>query len=139
MPDVHTKKQRSYNMSMIRAKNTKPEIRLRKAISLAGIRGYRLHYKLPGKPDIVFPSRRIAVFVDGCFWHKCPKCFIIPQTHKSFWKKKIETNVSRDKEVNLLLKKSGWRVFRFWEHTLCKSPEQAAIKIITCLKNTDKF
>jgi len=121
-------------MSMIRAKNTKPEISLRKAMAQTGICGYRLHYKLPGKPDIVFPSRKIAIFVDGCFWHKCPKCFIMPQTRKSFWKKKIESNTKRDKEVNRLLKKSGWKVFRFWEHALRKSPEQAAVRIIASLK-----
>jgi DNA mismatch endonuclease (patch repair protein) len=120
MTDVLTKKQRSYCMSRIRAKDTQPEVILRKALSSAGLKGYRLHYKLIGKPDIVFPKRRIAIFIDGCFWHRCPKCFIKPGTNKSFWKKKIDSNVKRDKTVNAELKSKGWKVLRIWEHELRK-------------------
>ncbi|MGD0336334.1 MAG: very short patch repair endonuclease [Candidatus Omnitrophota bacterium] len=120
MTDVLTKKQRSYCMSQIRARDTQPEIILRKAISSAGISGYRLNYRLLGKPDIVFPKRKIAVFIDGCFWHKCPRCFIKPDTNKKFWNEKIASNVKRDKIVNTELKRKGWKVLRIWEHELRK-------------------
>jgi len=107
-------------MSQIKGKDTQPEIILRKALSSAGLKGYRLHYKLLGKPDIVFPKKKIMVFIDGCFWHKCPKCFIKPKTNKSFWNKKIDSNVKRDDIVNLELKRKGWEVIRIWEHELRK-------------------
>jgi len=137
MTDVLTKKQRSYNMSMIRAKNTQPEIRLRKILSASGLRGYRFHYKLLGKPDIVFPKKRIAIFIDGCFWHKCPRCFIKPETNKRFWKQKIDSNIKRDRLVNARLKKEGWIVLRIWEHEI---PNEKIIKrkIIGRIKNEQK-
>jgi len=118
MTDVLTKKQRSYCMSQIRGRDTQPEIFLRRAISGAGLKGYRLHYKLLGKPDIVFPKRKVVIFIDGCFWHKCPKCFIRPGTNRGFWHKKIDSNVKRDKTVNAQLKGKGWKVLRIWEHEL---------------------
>lgn len=120
MTDVLTKEQRSYNMSMIRAKNTQPEIILRKILSGSGVRGYRLHYKLIGKPDIVFPKRKIAIFIDGCFWHKCLKCFIKPGTNRKFWSKKIDSNVKRDNAVNAELRDRGWKILRIWEHELSR-------------------
>jgi len=120
MTDVLTKRQRSYCMSQIKGKDTQPEIILRKVLSSAGLKGYRLHYKLPGKPDIVFPKKKIVVFIDGCFWHKCPKCFIKPETNKSFWNKKIDSNVKRDDIVNSELKRKGWEIIRIWEHELRK-------------------
>src|SRR3989338_4707861 len=112
MADVLTKKQRSYCMSRIRAEDTRPEIIFRKAIAGAGIQGYRLHYKLLGKPDIVFPKRRIAIFIDGCFWHKCPKCFPDLSTAKRYWVNKIQSNIDRDIRVSKELKKTGWKVIR---------------------------
>lgn len=120
MTDVLTKKQRSYCMSRIHAKDTQPEIILRKIISEAGIRSYRVHYKLTGKPDIVFPRRKIAIFIDGCFWHKCSRCFIKPRTNKGFWNKKIDSNTKRDGVVNAELKRKGWKIIRIWEHELRK-------------------
>ena len=103
-------------MSRIRDKNTVPELTLRKAVSSSGLRGYRLHYGLPGKPDIVFPRRKIAVFIDGCFWHKCPKCFTEPATNNRFWIEKIASNIKRDRLVNIELRRNGWKVLRVWEH-----------------------
>ncbi len=120
MTDVLTRRQRSYCMSRIRSKNTRPEIILRKAISKTGIRGYRLNCGLSGKPDIVFPKRKIVIFIDGCFWHKCPKCFKSPKTNKKFWLEKIEGNKRRDIKVNRHYKKMGWRIIRIWEHDLKK-------------------
>ena len=136
MPDVHTKKQRSYNMSMIKCRDTNPEISLRKLLFANGIRGYRVHYKLPGKPDIVFPRKKIAVFIDGCFWHKCPKCFIEPRTNKVFWKEKISSNIKRDKDVNKQLKKMGWKIIRIWEHDVKKNLNKSYLKILNEIKIT---
>ena len=135
MTDVLTKEQRSYNMSQIKGRDTKPEISLRKLLFRKGARGYRTRYKLNGKPDIVFSKKKIVIFIDGCFWHKCPKCFIEPETRKKFWKEKLNGNVKRDREVNRLLEKEGWKVLRFWEHQIRKSAEKAAKKIMQELKH----
>jgi DNA mismatch endonuclease, patch repair protein len=119
--DVLTKKQRAYNMSRIKGKNTKPELNLRKHLTKKGMRGYRIHMKIYGKPDIVFPKYHIAIFIDGCFWHKCKKCFTVPQTNKSFWMKKINANVQRDIIVSRKLRKEGYTVIRLPEHEIRNS------------------
>lgn len=114
--DVHTPLQRSYNMSQIKCKDTKPEILIRKWLFAQGFR-YRLHSKyLPGKPDIVFTTKKIAIYVHGCFWHKhrC-KYFKWPETNKEFWVEKITANVNRDKKNYLKLKKMGWKYIILWE------------------------
>lgn len=129
MVDVLTKKQRSYNMSMIKAKDTTPEIALRKLLYAHGVRGYRTHYNLPGKPDIVFPKKKVAVFVDGCFWHKCPRCFIKPKTNISFWTDKIASNIRRDTIVNTELGQKGWKVVRIWEHEVRRDLNRCYLKI----------
>lgn len=120
-------------MSQIRGKNTAPEIKLRKMLFAAGIRGYRIHYNLPGKPDVVFIKKKIAIFVDGCFWHKCPVDFQEPATRKEFWIKKIQSNIDRDKKVNEQLKRDGWTVIRIWEHEIKKEPEKTVKKIVALL------
>ena len=129
MTDVLTREQRTFNMSKIRGKNTGPEIKLRKLLWSQGLRGYRIHYNLPGKPDIVFTKKKIAIFIDGCFWHKCPICFQEPETRKEFWMKKIQSNVERDKTVNEQLKVDGWTVMRFWEHDIRKKSDNVIKKI----------
>lgn len=129
MADVLSPEQRKLNMSRIRAKNTGPEVKLRKMLSAEGIRGYRIHYKLPGKPDIVFTKKKIVIFIDGCFWHKCPVCFKVPETRKDFWMKKIQSNIDRDKKVNEQLKDGGWTILRFWEHDIRKKPDAIVQKI----------
>lgn len=134
MADVLTKEQRSYNMSMIKGRNTKPEIALRRLLFSKGIKGYRVNYKLTGKPDIVFSVKKVAVFIDGCFWHKCPKCFKKPATNRAFWRKKIDSNIKRDKVVNAELKKKGWKVVRIWEHEL-RNEKIVKRKIIDRLRN----
>ncbi len=133
MADVLTPDQRKHNMSRIRAKNTGPEVRLRKRLYAAGVRGYRIHYNLPGKPDIVFTKKRIIIFIDGCFWHKCPVCFQEPETRKEFWLKKIQSNIDRDKRVNEQLEKDGWKIIRIWEHEIRKEPEAAVKRIVAHL------
>ncbi len=132
MVDVHTKKQRSYNMSQIKAKDTKPEIKLRKELFSSGVKGYRIHAKIIGKPDIIFSKQKVAVFIDGCFWHKCPRCYKEPQAHNKFWSEKIKTNKIRDRKINSQLKKEGWRVLRFWEHEIKNNLSSCVNKI----KNT---
>lgn len=117
MPDVMTKKQRSYNMSRIRGKNTKPEELVRKYLFAQGFR-YRKNDKCyPGKPDIVLPKYHTIVFVHGCFWHQHPGCKAarIPETNKKFWADKFEKNVRRDKAVKKQLEVMGWRVIVVWE------------------------
>jgi DNA mismatch endonuclease (patch repair protein) len=129
MTDVLTPAQRKLNMSRIRGKNTGPEAKIRKMLIAEGIRGYRLHFRLPGKPDIVFTKKKIAIFIDGCFWHKCPVCFQEPETRKEFWMKKIQSNVDRDKKVNKQLEDDRWTVLRFWEHDVRKNPDTIVKKI----------
>jgi len=104
-------------MSAIRAKNTKPELILRKALWKSGIRGYRLHWKkAPGRPDICFPSKKIAIFVHGCFWHKCPYCKpSSPKSHILFWINKFKSNEQRDKIKLKELKQAGWKTMVIWE------------------------
>ena len=126
--DVKSPEARSKNMSAIRSRNTKPEIKLRKALFKLGLR-FRVNYKLTGKPDIVFPGKKLAVFVDGCFWHCCPQCYREPDTNKEYWKKKAEVNIKRDKKVNTMLAEEGWRVLRFWEHEVKKDLSRVVDKI----------
>jgi DNA mismatch endonuclease (patch repair protein) len=137
MTDVLTPEQRKRNMSCIRGKNTEPEIILRKLLFSHGVRGYRIHYNLPGKPDIVFIKKKVAIFIDGCFWHKCSICFQEPETRKDFWMKKISSNVERDKKVNLQLQNEGWRVIRIWEHEIRKEPDRVVQRIYNLLKDQD--
>lgn len=114
--DIVDLKTRSRMMAAVRSRNTKPEILLRKALWEAGLRGYRLRKGLPGRPDMVFPRHKVAVFVDGCFWHGCPRCYKAPENNKAFWRAKLAENRSRDEAVNAKLRQLGWRVVRFWEH-----------------------
>jgi len=129
MSDVLTPEQRRLNMERIHGKNTSPELKIRRLLCKGGIRGYRIHYDLPGKPDIVFVKKKIAIFIDGCFWHKCPVCFIEPETRKEFWLDKIDRNVTRDRKIEEELLSHGWTVLRFWEHDVRKKPEIVIKKI----------
>lgn len=117
MADVHSKATRSFNMSRIRDKNTKPEIAVRKFLFSNGFR-YRLHVKdMPGKPDVVLPKYNTVIFVHGCYWHGHSGCkyFVVPKSRSAWWLKKIEGNVERDNRNIRSLKKGGWRVFVVWE------------------------
>ena len=109
----------SRRMARVRQKGTRCEIGLRKALHAKGLR-YRLHVPLLTKPrrivDIVFPSARLAVFVDGCFWHGCPEHASWPKSNADFWREKIETNRSRDLDTNQRLAALGWETVRIWEH-----------------------
>ena len=107
---------RSEVMSRIRGKgNEKTEVRLARLLRKAGIRGWRRHLPIPGRPDFSFRKMKVAVFVDGCFWHGCPKCFRLPKQNREFWRAKIEGNRRRDRSVNGRLRRLGWKVVRIWE------------------------
>lgn len=117
MADVHTKEQRSYNMSRIKGKNTKPEILVRKFLHQQGFR-FRIHdRKLPGKPDIVLLKYGVVLNIHGCFWHGHEGCkdFVIPQKDKKWWEEKISRTKERDMVNNLWLKSGGWKVFDIFE------------------------
>lgn len=124
MADRISAEHRSWNMSRIRGKDTKPEIVLRSLMHRAGFR-YRLHDKrLPGKPDLVLPKYRTAIFVNGCFWHRhrgCSKA-TTPKTNTAFWTKKFEDTVERDARKQAELIARGWRVITVWECTLQTDP-----------------
>lgn len=116
MADVHTPEIRSYNMSMIRGKNTKPELIVRKFLHAQGFR-FRLNKKdLPGKPDIVLAKYKTVIFINGCFWHGHKNCkyFVVPKTRTKWWLSKIESNRENDKLNNHKLKKLGWKIITVW-------------------------
>src|SRR2546422_11703946 len=99
--------------------NASTERRLRAALVQHGIRGWHLHRaELPGRPDFVFPHRRVAIFVDGCFWHGCPTCYRRPRSNRSYWDKKIIRNKTRDVDTDRELSLQGWKTLHLWEHEL---------------------
>lgn len=120
-------------MAAIRSRNTRIEVAVRQALWAAGVRGYRLHRDLPGHPDIVFPRCRLAVFVDGCFWHRCPNCFRVPKTRQEYWETKIARNVARDESVNTRLQEAGWTVLRIWEHEVNRELSRCVERITRLL------
>ena len=130
MPDKFSREVRSRIMSRIKSKNTKPELMLKKAL-----KGSYLRYqpKVCGKPDFASKKRKVAIFIDGCFWHKCPKCYRAPKSNKKYWLPKIEGNVQRAREVTKQLRNDGWKVLRFWEHEIKSKPKKCSKKIYSLL------
>lgn len=127
MTDVFTKAKRSEVMGRIRSSgNKETEGALAKILRRHGIRGWRRGAALFGKPDFVFRARRVAVFVDGCFWHGCPKHGTRPRQNRAFWDRKLRRNRARDRRVNRELRAQGWRVLRIWEHELRNETRLAA-------------
>ena len=119
--DVFTKAKRSAVMAAIRSRGNKAtELRMVALFRAHGITGWRRHARVFGKPDFVFRAGRIAVFVDGCFWHGCPRHGTMPAGNRAFWMAKLTRNAARDREVNRTLRKTGWRVVRVWECDLAK-------------------
>lgn len=123
MADVHTPEQRSYNMSRIRNKNTKPEELVRKYLFSQGFRYRKNDSRLPGKPDIVLPKYKSVIFVNGCFWHGHEDCryFVWPQNNADFWKNKISGNIQRDRQNRQVLADQGWHIIDIWECELKKN------------------
>lgn len=137
MADIHDKATRSFNMSQIKAKNTKPEMLVRKYLHANGFR-FKLHDKtLPGKPDIVLPKYKTIVFVHGCFWHGHEGCkdFIIPKTRTQWWLDKINGNIANDKKFLRILVQAGWRIVIIWECELkSRNSENTLQNLISFLK-----
>lgn len=122
---------RSSVMAQVRSKgNRTTEIAMVRMLRHYGMTGWRRGYPLLGKPDFVFPLCRLAVFVDGCFWHGCPKHCRMPVSRRSYWLEKIARNRTRDRKVNKTLRKRGWRVVRFWEHEIDVPSRSAKIRRI---------
>jgi len=132
MTDVHDKKTRSYNMSRIRAKNTKPEMLVRKFLHAQGFRYTLQNKKLPGKPDIVLPKYKTIIFINGCFWHGHANCkyFVVPKTRTKFWLNKITANKTNDERAVKALRKDGWKVITIWE---CKLKPGKVEKTLSAL------
>lgn len=137
MADNHTKEIRSYNMSQIRAVNSKPEILVRKHLFSQGFR-YRINDKrYPGKPDIVLPKYKTVIFVNGCFWHKhdCGR-FVWPKSNTEYWNNKITRNVDRDADNYDKLKKMGWNIIILWECQLEKDAKTTLCNLEAQLKDS---
>lgn len=127
MTDIVSPETRSRMMSRIRGRNTKPEITVRRFLHAVGLR-FRLHGKdLPGRPDIVLPARRAAVFVHGCFWHQHPGCreAVMPSTRPEFWANKFDANRTRDARAIQALQDAGWNTFVVWE---CQARDELALE-----------
>lgn len=119
-----------------RGSDTAPELRLRKLLRDAGYPGYRLHWRrVPGRPDIAYPGRKVAIFVNGCFWHRCPRCQpALPKSHAEFWSKKFELNRERDARKVEQLMAMGWTVVTVWECELREEPEMAVARVTDVLR-----
>ena len=133
MVDIFSKRQRSDIMSRIRSRgNRSTELEFARLLRAARITGWRRHQRLPGNPDFVFIKHRLAVFVDGCFWHGCKRCCHTPSSNRNFWEPKILRNRQRDRFVGRTLRKTGWKVLRIWEHEL-KKPDRCLARTLRSL------
>lgn len=124
-------------MSLIKGKNTRPELTLRHNLWKVGVRGYRTHWKkVPGKPDICFVGKKIAIFVNGCYWHRCPYCKLsLPKTHSNYWMDKFKKNVERDRRYKKELAKSNWKYIIVWECQINKRIDSVISRIKRKLEN----
>lgn len=136
MADVHSPEIRSFNMSRIHGKDTKPEERVRKYLFSQGFRYRKNDNRLPGKPDLVFPKYRCVVFVNGCFWHRHEGCkyFVWPKSNVDFWRNKINSNVERDNRQHKELEALGWNVIVIWECELKHSFDETMNRLVKQLK-----
>jgi DNA mismatch endonuclease (patch repair protein) len=133
LPPVPKSKKESVAKSMRSNKrsDTGPEILLRKALWKEGLRGYRKNFeKVPGSPDICFVSKKLAIFINGCFWHRCPKCDLpMPKSNTEFWTAKFERNIERDKKKIKRLKREGWSTLIVWECEIKTNMNKTIIRI----------
>lgn len=131
MADVFTKAKRSQVMSRIRGHGNKDtELALMRIFRANHISGWRRHQPLFGKPDFIFRQKRVAVLVDGCFWHGCIQHCQMPKGNRAFWERKLTANRTRDRRVNQVLRSKGWRVLRIWEHELAAKNRQPLLRRI---------
>ncbi|HXG47035.1 MAG TPA: very short patch repair endonuclease [Methylomirabilota bacterium] len=139
MPDVFTQRKRSAVMARIRSRgNRDTELALARLLRAHGITGWRRHLEIRSpkseirrlrvKPDFVFRRERLAIFVDGCFWHGCPQHATWPANRAAWWRRKIEGNQARDRLVNRALRRAGWRVLRLWEHELARKNRKRLLR-----------
>jgi DNA mismatch endonuclease (patch repair protein) len=121
MVDKYDKATRSRMMAAVRSRgNRSTEVRLAKLLRKHRLSGWRRQYPIPGTPDFCWPKGRVAVFVDGCFWHGCPRCRRAPKSNQTFWDAKVAENKRRDRKVTTILRKKGWVVLRIWERQIEK-------------------
>jgi DNA mismatch endonuclease, patch repair protein len=126
MPDVISKQKRSQVMAAVRSKGNKDtELKLVAIFRAYGIKGWRRHQPMAGKPDFIFPKDKVAIFVDGCFWHGCRWHCRMPQDNRQYWQNKISRNAKRDRITTRLLRRRGWIVLRLWQHAL-RNPDLIA-------------
>jgi DNA mismatch endonuclease (patch repair protein) len=135
MADVFSKKKRSEIMSRVKGKgNVATEGQLVEIFRRSGIAGWRRNFPLFGRPDFVFPAPKISVFVDGCFWHGCPKHGERPASNRAFWLEKLRRNRARDLRVTKTLRSNGWTVLRIWQHEL-RHPGRVRRRVLRALRN----
>jgi len=140
MADIWDKEKRSKVMSLVRSHGNKAtELRLIGIFRAHKLTGWRRRQKLFGKPDFVFRTQRVCVFVDGCFWHGCPKHGTRPRQNRKFWDAKLQRNKDRDRAVKLQLRKAGWRVLRIWEHELARKNELRLVGRIRKMINAESW
>jgi DNA mismatch endonuclease, patch repair protein len=136
--DTVTVQERSRIMAAVKSKQTRStELRLRFSLVRAGVRGWR--YQAPhlmGKPDFVFAAYRTAIFVDGCFWHGCPRCYRRPHSRREYWDAKVRDNIRRDRRTRAFLKRQGWQILRIWEHELARNRHKCILRIKAVLSRT---
>ena len=130
--DKISREQRSKNMAAIPSRgNITTEVEFVKLLKKHKITGWRRHNnRILGTPDFTFSKYKVVIFIDGCFWHGCPKCGNSPKTNKKYWETKIGSNQERDRKVKKQLQRDGWEVFRFWEHELKRNPDHIIKKIV---------
>jgi DNA mismatch endonuclease (patch repair protein) len=127
--DIVSKQTRSRMMASVRSRgNRSTEKALGDVLRAEGIRGYRKHWKVEGKPDFAWPGRKIAIFVDGCFWHGCGRCRNLPKSNAAFWRDKILSNKRRDRRVTQHLRRAGWLVIRVKECAVLESSTTRSIR-----------
>lgn len=135
MVDTRTREERSRIMAAVKGKDTTPELALRRALYAAGVRGWRTHYRrAPGKPDLAWPSLRVAVFVDGAFWHGHPSRHK-PGRSGSYWDTKIAGNEARDRRVDAELQNAGWHVLRVWDFEVRKTLPDVVGRVVALLRS----
>lgn len=129
--DTVNLKERSWIMAQVKSKGNKStELKIVKFLREKGLKGWRRNSTLPGKPDFVYKSYKIAIFIDGCFWHGCSKHCRLPSSNREYWINKIERNKKRDKQVKKALKEKGWKAIRIWEHEIGTSQMTKKLRLI---------
>jgi len=137
--DTVTRRERSQIMACVRSRGNKStELCLISILRREKLKGWRRNSQLKGKPDLVFPREKVAIFIDGCFWHGCPKCYRRPSSRQDYWDPKVKRNTARDLEVSSLLKNLGWKVYRVWEHDLKHSPARVISGLIKLLSHREQ-